>query len=1324
MRKNRWIVTLAVALTLVSASAFAQAPTTSLSGTVVDNTNGVLPGAVVVVKSNATGVSQQQVTNTAGRYSFPSLDVGTYTVTISMQGFKKAEYTGDGAIRLLAGTPGELKTTLEVGGMTETVQVKGTTDLVRTQSPTVSTTVSTEFISSLPRSDRNALSFLIFLPGVQTSGGSQNSRNSTIAGLPQNTIEISIDGVNTGNNLQSGDGFFTLVTPRLDSTEEVTMSQSGVGADASGAGTVQIQFVTRSGTNKFNTSLYEYFKHNMLNSNTFGNRVQGLPKPRATVDTYGGRIGGPIWIPGLFDGHGKAFFFFNQEEIWQPSQIGRTRTVATTAAMNGNFTFNNSSPRTVNVLQLAAANGQISTADPLVMYVLNAIKAVESTTGTVQTSATTPNTEAYAYQLNLASKRHSPTGRVDINLSSRNRLSGTYYWQRLVDTPDTLNSADPTFPGFPTQAGQTSYRTTGSSTLRTTLGNNLVNEVLVGWQSSPVSFFADSSAAMFTDPKMDTKGYFLNLGFGLTGPATSRANGPEIRNTVNLNINDNLNWLRGNHSIKLGFQYTRLWNTQDDWTNVPSVNLGLSTNNTFDPALAMFTTTNFPTATPTDLNNARALYGLLTGRVSQIPGTAYLSPDGSTYIYNGHQFQKERQDVISGYATDSWRWKPNVTLTGGLRYEVQLPMVGLAGLLDASTMTDACGISGLGNGAQGRQCNLFTNGFTYANPSFPGANFYKLSPSTKGYNLDLNNLAPDAGVNWRPNVKSGVLRKILGDPEQATVSGSWARTYNRPRFDQFQTVYIGNPGGNTPAARGFSSSQFCLICGSASNPLLLSPGIAQNLLTPPAFVQTPTFPLSVGTGDSLWLFDPNIQIPYTDSWTVGLQRAISRDTVVEARYVGNKNKAPWASENWNGANFRETGLVGTNVEDNTPNQFAAAQANLLANVAAGRGGSFAYFGPGTGTTPLPLFLAHFSAQPIASAGNAALYTSTQWTNTTWVGALNPFAPSPSSIASNLWTGSNGLWATNAITSGIYPKNFWVMNPAVSPSVNVTRNLGSSKYNALQIDLRRRFSHGLQFQASYTYARQSGFSNFDLHLPLLEQRNGIQGVNSSGSQVVVPHAVKMLWTWQLPVGRGARYGTNMNKWLDGVIGGWSFSGTGRMQIPVFRLSNTLLVGMSHAEAQAFFKQIRINTDTNGNITVWDMPTVVVNSTIQAYSTSGALAGYYTQGVPQGAYFAPASHPAGLYGASDPGCMGLFPRDCAPDMFFYGKWFGEFDIRLTKQFHITKRVTADMSAEVFNVLRGLNFFQAMNPGSGSTIFGINTNTIGSAARTGQLSWRVTW
>ncbi len=180
-----------------------------------------------------------------------------------------------------------------------------------------------------------------------------------------------------------------------------------------------------------------------------------------------------------------------------------------------------------------------------------------------------------------------------------------------------------------------------------------MNEVLFGWQSSPIDFFGDSSPDMFTNQD----GYFLTLGFpvspnnsAITNPAPGNSNSPQPRNTPNFNIDDNLNWLKGNHSFKFGGSFTRISNTHhelddgaDDHARVQHDER--SGGGTCSPP------TNFPGASTSDLNNARSLYALLTGRVSSIGGTGRLNDEGTEYIYNGRLTQAERMDEFGFYAS-------------------------------------------------------------------------------------------------------------------------------------------------------------------------------------------------------------------------------------------------------------------------------------------------------------------------------------------------------------------------------------------------------------------------------------------------------------------------------------------------------------------------------------------------------------------------------------------------------------------------------------------------------------------------------------------------
>jgi hypothetical protein len=652
-------------LVACSVSAFAQGSGQSLSGTVVDSGGGVIPGATVSAKNNATGQAFEVVSNESGVFSIPGISVGTYTVTVTLSGFKTAVMND---VRIVTATQTSVKAVLEIGALNETVEVSSRAELVQSQSATVSSTLVAEQLNEVPLSSRNALYALNMLPGVQAGSGG-GPRAAGINGLPNNTINITIDGVQTGNMLQSTDGFFSMVTPRLDAVEEITITGAVPGSGAgSGPGSVQIQFATRSGTNRLDGSVYHYWRQPEFNSNYYFNKINKLAKNEVVAHQYGFRQGGPIVIPGLFDGHNKAFFFFNFERLYQPSSATRTRTVLRTDAQAGIFGYNVTvggvqQRRTIDLLALARNNGQISATDPTVMSILGRIRAATGTTGTLN-DVGNGNTLDYVFQADGISNQYAPTSRVDINLSDKHRLSGSYLWQRFTSDPDLLNNGDPRFPGFTNVAQQNSYRTTGSSTLRSTLSSSLVNELRGGWQWSPNEFFANVTAEQFADQD----GYAIGFPIG-TSAVTQ--NNPAPRNTTTWSIDNTLNWLKGAHSFSIGGGYAGILNRLNNYNAVTAITLGFDQNT--DPAAALFNTTNFPNATGNQLTEARNLYALLTGRVSAVPGTARLNTDTGKYVYNGDLARLSRQSSFSAFFSDQWRVSPSLTLNAGLRWDLHNP---------------------------------------------------------------------------------------------------------------------------------------------------------------------------------------------------------------------------------------------------------------------------------------------------------------------------------------------------------------------------------------------------------------------------------------------------------------------------------------------------------------------------------------------------------------------------------------------------------------------------------------------------------------------------
>ena len=332
------LMSIALVTCVTAAGAYAQGGATSaISGVVTDTAGGVIPGASVVVKSNATESTFDVVTNTTGTFSVPALSAGTYTVTVSLVGFKTAVITN---VRVQLGIPATINATLEVGNVAETITVTGASaELINTQTAAVTATLNVDQIARIPTPTRDVLNAVTYLVGVNQAGVARGG--ATVNGLPESFLNITMDGVSNNDNFnKSTDGFFAPVRPRQDAIEAVTVTAAGGGAEVGGHGAVAINFVTRSGPNRFTGSAYEYFRSPGLNTNYWFNTRDGLEKNDVRLNQFGARQGGPIVIPGLYDGRGKAFFFVHYEELRLPNDASRVRTVLHPRALEGWFRYN------------------------------------------------------------------------------------------------------------------------------------------------------------------------------------------------------------------------------------------------------------------------------------------------------------------------------------------------------------------------------------------------------------------------------------------------------------------------------------------------------------------------------------------------------------------------------------------------------------------------------------------------------------------------------------------------------------------------------------------------------------------------------------------------------------------------------------------------------------------------------------------------------------------------------------------------------------------------------------------------------------------------
>lgn len=1343
---TRKILVLTLAVLMASALAFAQGGGTAatLSGRVTDSSGGVIPGADVTVKNNATGVTFQAVTSSDGSFTVPALEPGKYTLIVALMGFKTAQLPD---IQMNAATPTSVKVVLEVGQLQETVVVTGASEIVQTQSATVQTTLQVTQLQQLPLSTHTALDYIVSLPGVNTSG-SNNTRASTINGLPNRAMNITVDGVNVQDNRSNTEGFFMYIRPMMDSVEEVTVSTSNPGAESAGSGAAQIKMVTRSGSNRFSGAAYNSWRNqagttdeDTLKRTKKGKWLWGLntpywfnkrdrPKTAAgeyyiddiRLQTPGFRVGGPA----IKD---KLFYFGNVEWFIWPNSASRIRYMLNKNAAAGVFTYKDSGgqTRTLDLLALAASKGQTPTADPTLAKLFADIQKAAGTEGGIDSTADL-NVDKYSYSPTGSQFRYFPTARVDYNITSAHRLSGVFRWNHFGGQPDVLNGNESPFPGFPNRGGQGSERYFWSTALRSTFGKSVVNEFLVGKADSTgmgTYFSVGVNEDMFNCTGLgcesyNGKGYAFDLGNAgnvttngvssniLTNPWVSYSPSADV--AALLNVEDTLTWLKGAHTISTGATFTHIkWRGWADRV-VKGGEVAFGMDNR-DPAYSMFDSTsgNYPGGIDaTQAGYARGLYSLVTGRIKDIYGSYYW--DGSQYVFNGVSGNGVIFDSLGAFVSDSWRLRPDLTVTGGVRWEVQFPIQDNWGYSAPQSWEMVYGITGAGSGNYG-QGNLFKPGtMTGTNPVF-----VKYDNSKPAYKTDWNNIGPSIGAAWRPTITSSLLSTILG--AEPVFRGGYSISFTRYATTLYTNAYASNPGLSRSGSRSLTSGTPQV--GFDGFPLLLRDAARVTPATTPASL---AYPFSPATNETFRAMYPDQPVPMTHQYSVSWQRQLGKRMAIDVRYVGNTNVGEIYSMDINGsANWSM--MSG---ENGFYDEFRKAQANLRANIVAGRGTTFAYTGA-PGTSPLPIFMAYFQGIPLNDSRNqtAANYTASQFSNSGWYSQLNYFNNSTTNHSG--LTGITGLSATglqgtaleaNAAAAQL-PANFFRANPALKSGGSSLLYMmgGNRRFNAIQLELRRPLHSGLAVGASY----QRQFSLMTNNWRTLREQPFYQ--ESTGSPI---HAIKANWVYELPFGQNKKWGAGVGKWKNYLVGGWEFDGVLRTQSgDRFNYGGYRLVGVTEDEFKKMFKFYK-QKDAAGLERVYMFPQDFIEQSIIALQKSdpATATGYANNVLPTGRYLAPAS-------GTD--CV-VYANVLCPGTqltrIVEGPWFFKADMSFVKRFSTGKRTAIEARMDLFNVFNNVNFVATTRNGNTLSSWEVNNAAIDLSAaqdpggRITQFSLRFTW
>src|SRR5215472_9558092 len=417
--------------------AFTQGTTAVLDGNVTDPAGAAVPGAEVTVTNLATDRAFKATTNERGEWGLPSMAAATYKIVVSKPGFKMGVVP---SVEMNAGVPATVNIKLEIGAATETVEVSSGAEIVQTTSAAISGTLGGRQIFELPFATRNAVELLVTQPGVQTP---TNPRSSSVNGLPRGALNVTIDGMNTQDNmLKSSDGFFSYVYPSVDALDELTVSTSAGSADAGGQGAAQIKFTTKSGSNQFHGGGFYQRRQTGWNANYYFNNQQGLPRDVVKLTQRGLHVGGPIKKD-------RLFFFMNYEQYLLPGTKSYTRQILTNDALNGIFSYcpsgtansacvaNPGLLKNVNVYALATQNGLTGTSDPILLKTFQDMNATASG-GTLigrGSSNSDFNRNDLNYQPNGNQTRHFVTGRLDYNITQNHHFSFVYNYDKYTSVP-------------------------------------------------------------------------------------------------------------------------------------------------------------------------------------------------------------------------------------------------------------------------------------------------------------------------------------------------------------------------------------------------------------------------------------------------------------------------------------------------------------------------------------------------------------------------------------------------------------------------------------------------------------------------------------------------------------------------------------------------------------------------------------------------------------------------------------------------------------------------------------------------------------------------
>ena len=1089
---------------LVSPFASAQGGATTIRGTVTDAQGGAVAQAKVSLSSAATGFSRTQQTSSTGHFSFELVPVGDYDLAVEASGFRKAEFHNvHGSVDNVS----TIDVRLEVGSQTEVIQVESSpADIqVNTQDATLGNNIVAQQILQLPMEARNVQSLLTLQAGVTPDG--------YVAGARSDQSNITLDGIDI-NEAQSNDIGSPVLRLNSEAVEEFRVTTVNANANEGRSSAAQINLVSKSGTNSWHGAAFEFYRGTLFEANDFFSNAAGVDRTPLVRNTFGGAIGGPII-------KNKLFFFYSYEGRRDATAKPVTEIVPLPSLGQGiiNYTYcvdpdcNSVAPASLNMTQLQqvyADSGLNSTALTTLADAAAKYPANDTSIGDGL------NTGGYRWNAPAPVSLNSHYAKLDYVLNKDQNI-----FVRLNYINDTLATAQGYYQYFPdTVAPSTWSHPTGIAIGHTwSINSNLVNNFRFGLTRQAFTEGGDS--------------FGNDLGFRFVFYPNNQIHSLS-RVTPVYHWTDDLSWIHGRHVFQFGANIRKINNERTSFANSfdnaitnPSFyqGAGETLSDTFqayldDQGLPGDENAGQLLNSSTEVQNAATA---IIGRLSQYTANFIFGRDGSLLVPGTPTNRNFATQAYDGYFQDSWKIRPHLTLTYGLRYSLERPVYETQGYEVQPEVP---------------LTTFFKDRLAAANQ---GANFtdpivINLSGPANGgkpmYNWDKNNFQPRIAVAWSPDYSSGLLGSLFGSAGQSVIRAGFALTN-----DYYgQALAVDFDLNNT---LGFSSNYTTPANTYGINTGELAPlftGFNQDIHGLPN-VEVPdnlVFPLQQPSdyGERIESsIDSSLKAPMEYVWNLTFERQFKSHTTLSFSYIGRSARHLLARRDvaaFNNIRDPKSGMdwytAGTILEQQRQKDVDTSQItsipffdNLFPSNLAELFNVDADAGFPSDWTPTQVF---YGLQSRGGGGHPT----------------NPYA----FFAGNDWTDAQAYVDLVLADFGL-PTRF--MQPQYG-ALSAWSTIGNSNYNALAITLRERTSF-LTMDVNYTFSHSlddaSGLQSGTAYGAGFIQNPIRQGDWYGSSDFDIRHMINASAVWQLPFGRGHKFLSDGNAFVQAVLGGWQLSG---------------------------------------------------------------------------------------------------------------------------------------------------------------------------------------